>query len=52
MITRDQIVLERLENELDQSWHLMQSTEHKQLIYNMLRAVRAEIAAICSQQDK
>jgi len=43
MITRDQIVLERLENELDQTWHLLQTTNQKELVNQMLKQVRAAI---------
>jgi hypothetical protein len=43
MITRDQIVLERLENELDQTWHLLQTTNQKELVNQMLKQCRAAI---------
>lgn len=43
MITRDQIVLERLENELDQTWHLLQEKQNKELVHTMLKQVRAAI---------
>jgi hypothetical protein len=52
MITRDQIVLERLENELNQTWHLLQTTENKQLVYDMIKLVRDKISSIISLQDK
>lgn len=43
MISQDQILLERLENQLDSLWHQVKETEHKQLVHQLLRLTRQQL---------